>query len=279
MSRLVKRVKNPVISLITCTGSRPEALRLCEKYIKDQTYQGDLEWIIVDDSTEMLPADRTVSEGPDGCAFSMMRVRHFRGPRTWIPGLNTQRFNMELALKKVKGDYIFFIEDDDLYKPDYIETMMDLLKYADIAGEAKSKYYHLGLPGHKEMHNYRHASLCQTAIKRKLLPMVEAAVNSGELYFDIHLWNQVHENRIPYLLFAESNLVIGMKGLPGREGIGAGHKTKDYLLDPSLDKLKEWCGDDVSNYLPFIRKRNNERRELKSITDEERERLLSRKKG
>lgn len=278
MSRLVKRKELPTISLITCTGSRPEALALCEKYISDQTFQGDIEWIIVDDSSKQLPANRVIKEGPDGNAFSLLAIKYFRGPRKWEEGLNTQRFNMEEAIKHVKGSYVFFWEDDDCYKADYIETMLDLLKYADIAGEAKSKYYHLGMPGYKEMHNYRHASLCQTAIKKSVLPLVKEAIDSGELYFDIHLWRNVQEKRIPYILLAESNLVIGIKGMPGRAGIGVGHKNKDYLLDPGLVKLEEWCGEYASNYSQFLRKKENGR-VLREISSDERNRLFAGRKN
>lgn len=271
MSRTNTIPTKPFISLITCTGSRPEALKLCEQYIINQTFRGPIEWIIVDDSSEKLPANRTIKNH-----ITDLKIRYFRGPRKWEEGLNTQRFNMEEAIKHVRSDYVFFLEDDDLYKPRYIDIMLNLLWYADIAGEAKSKYYHLGIPGFKEMHNYRHASLCQTAIKRSLLPMVKAAVDSGELYFDIHLWNQVHANRIPYILLAESNLVIGIKGMPGRAGIGVGHKNKDYLLDPGLVKLKEWCGEYASNYSDFLRKKENGRI-LREITSGERESLFNRK--
>lgn len=259
----------PEVSLITCTGSRPEALALCEQYILNQTVKRDSEWIIVDDSSEMLPANKTIFQHN---GYTLVK-KFFRGPRKWEEGLNTHRFNMEEAIKHVKGKYIFFWEDDDLYKPAYIETMLELLKHADIVGEAKAKYYNLELPGFKELHNYRHASLCQTAIKRSVLPLVKEAVNSGEMYFDVHLWRNVQEKRIPYLLFAESNLVIGIKGMPGRAGIGVGHKNKDYLFDPGLAKLGEWCGEYASNYKPFLRKKENGRM-LQRINSEERDRLL-----
>jgi glycosyltransferase involved in cell wall biosynthesis len=245
--------------------NRPEALAHCDKYMLEQTFNGVVEWIIVDDSSNQLPANKTLDAG--------IYVKYFRGPRKWEEGLNTQRFNMEEAIKHVKGKYVFFIEDDDLYKKNYVETMMDLLAYADIVGEAKSKYYNLQLPGYKEMHNYRHASLCQTAMKRSVLPLLKQAIDSGEMYFDIHLWANVQKERIPYALIAESNLVIGIKGMPGREGIGVGHRNKDYLMDPKLVKLGEWCGELASNYKPFIRTKENGRM-LQRITEEERARLL-----
>lgn len=269
MSRTNTIPIRPKVSFITCTGSRPEALELCESYILNQTHKTDAEWIIVDDSSKMLPANKIVFQHN---RYTLAK-KYFRGPRAWEPGLNTQRFNMEEAIKHVKGDYIFFWEDDDLYKPDYIETMLDLLKYADIVGECKSKYFNLSLPGYKEMHNYRHASLCQTAIKRSLLPLVKTAIDSGEMYFDIHLWNQIHDSRIPYILIAESNMVIGIKGMPGRAGLGVGHNNKDYLVDPGFVKFGEWCGEYASNYEPFLRKHENGTERLKRLISSERTRI------
>lgn len=273
MSRTNTIPTNFAVTLLTPTGFRPEALALCENYINNQTYQGNIQWVIVIDEPGNLPANTTITSGTRN-----IKKEYYRGPRLWEEGLNTQRFNMEEAIKHVKGKYVLFWEDEDCYKPTYIETMLELLEHADIVGECKSKYFHLGLPGYKEMHNFRHASLCQTAIKRSVLPLVKEAVNSGEMYFDVHLWRNVQDRRIPYLLFAESNLVIGIKGMPGRTGIGVGHKNKDYLLDPGLVKLKEWCGEYASNYSNFIRKKDNGR-DLQPISKSERDRLFKKISG
>ncbi len=236
-----------LVTLITCTGNRPEAFDLCKKYVKHQTYKGELQWIVVHDE----PGDY-FSGALSGSNFEI-----HRGITTWSEGINTQRSNMEEAFKHIKGENILFIEDDDLYKPTYIETMVELLQFCDIVGECQSKYYHLGLPGYKEMRNYYHASLCQTAIRSSVLPLLKQAVYSGELYFDIHLWRTAHEKHIKSLLLADSDMVIGIKGMPGRGNIGVGGtKLKDYLLDPGLVKLREWCGAYANNYSPFIKRTN-----------------------
>ena len=239
-----------LLSVITCTGARPEAFDLCKKYMRHQTYEELIQWIIVYDTDE-----RPVTSDLPG----NVNPEVYLSSKKWREGLNTQRYNMEEALKHVRGDYIVIFEDDELYQPIYLEDMVDLLTYCDLAGVCNSKYYHVGLPGYKEMHNYNHAALSHTALTKSVLPFLQAAIDSGELFFDVHLWNRAKEKRITSLLLSNSNIVIGMKGLPGREGIGAGHKIKDYLLDPNLVKLEEWCGAYASNYLPFIR-RNNDRR-------------------
>lgn len=176
----------------------------------------------------------------------------YRGPREWKPGLNTHRFNMEEALSRIEGDYILILEDDDYYAPTYIEEMVKLLSQADIVGEVNAKYYNLKIPGFRQMGNTHHASLAQTGITKDALPYLQAAVDSGELYFDIHLWRAAFQHKIPMRIFANKNLCVGMKGLPGRAGIGAGHRMEGYRKDYGLEKLTEWLGADAEIYKPFI---------------------------
>lgn len=237
--------ESSVVTLITCTGSRPEAFKLCHSYVKAQTYKGPVQWIVVNDSIDDEGAKKAQSKYPN---FEL-----YAGPRKWEEGINTQRGNLEKALEHVKGDYILVIEDDECYHPQYVEMMVKYLRFAEIVGESNAKYYNLAIPGFQEMGNFRHASLCQTGIRASLLSMLKKAVGSGQLYFDIHLWGQVHEKRTPCVLFSNANLCISMKNMPGRPGIGIGHQIKGYHVDPKLVKLDEWCGAYASNYHPFIK--------------------------
>lgn len=248
-----------LVTAITCTGHRPEALALCEAMIHAQTYSGAIQWIVVDDS---LDSDQSRVRTPK------VTKDIFKGPTKWTEGVNTQRDNMNRALKAVRGDYVFIIEDEDLYRPDYIERGVKLLQECNVTGEVAAKYYHLGLPGYKELRNYQHAALCQTALKANVLPYLQRAVDSGELYFDIHFWRAVREQQIPAIMIANTNSVIGIKGMPGRIGIGEGHKVRDYILDPNLVKLKEWCGPKWDQYLPYIKVRNGNERKVLPIRTE-----------
>lgn len=244
-----------LVTLITCTGARTEALALCRKYINRQTYKGAVQWIIVDD---------TIDKAPLPTKTNNISEEIYPGPRKWEPGVNTQRFNTEEALKHVKGDYILFIEDDDYYRPNYVETMVYLLNRFDIVGEGNAKYFNLEVPGWKEMRNFTHASLCQTGIRKELLPTFKNSVDSGSLYFDIELWKRAHIAKRTSLVFADLNLTVGIKGMPGRGNIGIGNaeKSRDFLIDRSLSKLGEWIGNpvDTAYYHPFVRK--HEKKEL-----------------
>lgn len=231
---------NELVTLITPTGSRQESFKLLEGYIARQTYKGPLEWIVVDDCTPRTPVS--------------MGQKYLRGPRDWTPDYNTQRGNMEVAMEHIRGDYIFIIEDDDWYHPRYIETYLTALKTSSIVGSANAKYYSLHVPGWKEMHNYENASLCQTAFTRDVLPLCKQAVGSGELFFDIQLWKYTKEKQLSAAMLWENKLTVGLKGMPGRTGIGIGHtRIRDFYLDSNLTKLREWIGDDANKYLPYIK--------------------------
>lgn len=193
-----------------------------------QNYKTNIQWIVVDD-------------GPDIITCTMGQ-EYYRGPRIWMPGLNTQRFNMELALSKIKGDYVLFIEDDDWYDANYLRTMISLLKNVPAVGEARTKYFNIKCPGHKTWGNTVHSPLAATGIHKMYIPQMRAAVDSGELYFDIRFWKILEESKLPRLIMSDVGFFVGMKGLPGRTGIGAGHQTRDYLYDKSFSKLKEWIG-------------------------------------
>lgn len=213
---------SPTVALITCTGARPEAFNICEKLLYNQTAKLD-QWVLIDDTA------------------------------SWKEGVNSQRPNMLAALTQVKSDYILIIEDDDYYAPNYVETMVSLLNKAPVVGLSNSRYYHVGIPGYLTRKNYEHASLCHTGFRSEYLPLMEAAVQSGELFFDIQFWKQVKALEIPFILHANSSISVGMKGMPGRAGIGSGHRTKGYLYDAGHVKLKEWVKSDYPLYEPYIR--------------------------
>lgn len=239
-------IKPLQISLITPTGARPEAFKLCEQWIKHQDaapHYSLKEWIVVDD---YIPK-------PTHCT---MHQTYLKGPRAWTPEINTQRFNMEAALERVSGDALFIIEDDEYYAPGYLSAMTSLLlSGAQLAGLSSARYYHVGAPGYKPIDNFRHASLCQTALRKEALPLLLRAVNSGEYYFDIDLWRRAQkESQVPCALISNTSLSVGIKGMPGRKGLGAGHEMVGYQGDRDLSMLKKWLGDDYRFYQPFIKR-------------------------
>lgn len=233
----------PKVTLITCTGSRHGCFKMLEASVKAQTFK-NFEWLVVDDSTPGTPLN--------------LGQKFIKGPIEWRPDINTQRANMEVALKHARGEFIFILEDDDYYAPTYLASMLSAFTHSDVVGISNSKYYKVDMPGWKTMKNYEHASLSQTAFRASLLPLMNWAVNSGEFYFDMKFWRAVVARQIPFTLIANSDLSIGMKGMPGRAGLTPGHRSnKGYMLDSDYSVIKKWLGTaGFSQYEPFLKKRN-----------------------
>lgn len=229
-----------MITLITPGGGRHAAFALCEHYMQRQTVWGKtpIQWIVADD----YDAD------PVKCTLGQ---EHIFGSLRWKPGLNTLRYNLAAALPLIKGDYVFIIENDDFFSPDYIATYLDFLKHADLVGSCNVTYYSLqGRGKFKHMKNFEHASTTQTAFRKSYIPHFEQAVHSGEQYFDILLWNTARMKNHRHILFHGLNLCVGMKNLPGRRGVGVGHTPNDFTPDANYVKLQELVG--VEDAIPYI---------------------------
>jgi len=229
-----------VVTLITPTGARPEAFALCERWMQMQTYKRSLEWLVVDD----------YDKEPTKLNYGQKKIA---APKQWTPDINTQRFNMDALMEHIKGEYIFIIEDDEYYSPDYIDVMMGMLGKVDIVGLSNSRYYHVGISGYKNMQNFKHASLCQTAMRRSVLPLLYRAVHSGHYYFDIELWKMAVESEVKLALLSNSSISIGIKGMPGRYGLGAGHDRVGYQADKGHKVLKDWVGRDYIHYEKYLK--------------------------
>ncbi len=222
------------ITLITPGGGRAEAFSLCEKYMAAQTiWSNDIQWIVADDNID----------SPVECT---MNQEHVFGDLKWKPKYNTLRYNLAAALTVAKGDVIFIIENDDHYKPQYLETMFSFFKVTQLVGYCDVTYYSLSMRGYMEMNNFQHASTCCTAFHRSYIPHFEKALHSGEQYFDIKLWGNARRGKHKYVLFSGmGDLSVGIKGVPGRDGIGVGHlDTSPFTPDPQYVKLKQLVGDE-----------------------------------
>ena len=198
-----------------------------------QDFKGDIQWIVVDDCWPETP-----------CTLGQTIIH----PRpSWEPGRNTQMRNMLAAFPLIEGEAVMIIEDDDYYAPDYLSAMLDRLDAAPLVGEAETIYYHVGIPGYTINRNTRHSSLFQTAFKRELIPEVETICRRLPRFADIELWREIGGR-----VFQQSLSSIGMKGLPGRPGIGIGHKRqRGWIQDPEFKTLRKWIGEDAEAYRGF----------------------------
>ena len=202
------------IALITPTGARPDQFALCAKWMKAQTYKKQVLWIIVDD---YFPYTTTCINDNFREGWEIIRI--YPEPR-WVPGQNTQSRNIAAGIEEVKKhdvEAIFIIEDDDYYRPVYLERMMANFNGYSLIGERNTLYYNVACRRHVRNPNTVHASLFQTAFKPDLISIFAECMKHN--FIDYVFWNNAKIGH----LFYENDLAIGIKGMPGRGGIGAGH--------------------------------------------------------
>lgn len=226
-----------MLTLLTATGCRPEAWAISERLAAKQTYSGKVRWIVVDDGEQAQP----VTFAREGWALEVIR----RGPY-WQEGRNTQAENLLAGLAVVgKDERLVIWEDDDHYAPDWLETVDAYLDEADLVGEVQARYYNVQTKAFKQLKNTKHASLCSTAVKGDGIAALRRECSPGVQFIDLNLWKSFRGTK---RLFG-GNRVTGIKGMPGRGGIGMGHKpTFAGTQDVDGRVLRQWIGNDADAY-------------------------------
>lgn len=221
------------LTVVTATGGRSQAFALLVRWVARQTYRGSIQWLVVDDVSPATPC-------PPG-------VQVIYPAPLWEPGQNTQARNLLAALPHVRHDRIAIVEDDDWIAPTYLETLAARLEQAPLVGEQRARYYHVGTREYHVHSNLKHSSLGQAGFRRELLPLFSDVLKSGTKFLDIELFRR-HRGAI----FPPSGLHCGMKGMPGRPGIGTGHQpSRGWDNDRDLVTLGLWLGEDAEQYRGF----------------------------
>jgi len=225
---------------LTPTGMRPEGLALLGEYLSAQTYSGPLAWIIVDDCD---PGTRVPRMRAD------ITVELVRPGWRWEPGMNTQAACMAAGLA-LPGfdDAVIIMEDDDVYLPDHASNVLGSLKDVDLVGERDSCYYNVATGRWRTLPGRYHASMCSVACKGKATEHLLRLCEAGGKMLDARLWQAFDGTK----RLLDSRNVIGIKGLPGRPGIGVGHRVNFGKPDRD-DRLHVWAGDYANNYDIFRR--------------------------
>jgi hypothetical protein len=226
------------VYILTPTGLRPEGLSLLAEYIAAQTFLNGVVWVVVDDGT---PASYIPSM-PDA-----VRVAPVRPERCWRTGMNTQASSMLAGLELVPADATLFImEDDDVYMPRYIETMLREIEGYELIGEQDARYYNVVSRRWRVLPGKFHASLASTVCRGYALEFLWEVCNTRTTMLDVHLWR--HFPGASRLL--DTSHVVGIKGLPGRPGIGVGHRARFGTPD-TTGVLESWIGSYANNYEVF----------------------------
>jgi hypothetical protein len=217
------------VSVITPTCDRPVAFALCERWMSRQTVQPD-EWIVADGGLT-----------PVACTRGQWHLHE----RDAAQGVANFLANVRRGVEAATGDVIALVEDDDHYHPQHLEIILGQLTPGVLAaGDDAQRYYNLPHRMWKRYPN-RGASLCQTAFRRDALPAfltaIERARHEATYCLDGLFWASLPAQRIS---LKRTETVLGIKGLPGREGLGIGHRPRAYqwTRDPQLRQLTEWIG-------------------------------------
>ena len=230
-----------MIVLITPTGGREKQIQLCAKWMKEQTYTGSVLWVIVDDCSPRT-TDFISSEFKEDWTI----VKVYPKP-VWEQGQNTQSRNLQAGLnaipKNVDISSIFIIEDDDYYKAKYLEIMTIMLESYDLCGETNTFYFNPKYNAGRRNHNNKHSSLFQTAFTPNLISEFERILINNIKFIDIELFKL----KVKINLFTGLDLAVGIKGLPGREGIGNGHKLTTYHTQNNI-RIEQLIGEDAKYY-------------------------------
>lgn len=232
------------VTLITPTSDRPVAFALCEKWMSRQTYDDERQWIVVDDGE--IPVQCNLGQEHILREPTSDRVGSFLG-------------NLSAALERVKYDHVCFIEDDDWYHASYLKWATGWLDKGMLAvGESNAKYYNVRHRWYCQRSSRNHASLCQTSIHSQLIPWIQGYLETTESAFiDLPLWRFVKKDG-PYYLAPVSRYCIGIKGIPGKSGLGTEHrivKRVGYIHDDGWKTLLSWIGSEVKDYRGFYRKK------------------------
>lgn len=222
-----------MITLLTATGERQEAFDLCQRWMMNQRFNGSVRWIIVDDGFN----EQKITFKRENWSIEVIRPTPF-----WQLGQNTQHRNLLCGLEAVKShERLFIIEDDDYYAPSYLNHLYGILEGHDLVGEGLARYFNVQTGKGQFMENRTHASLCSTAMKGKAIAHFKQSILTRTKFIDMHLWSRFKGSK--RLVF--SNNVVGMKGLPGRGGIGCGHRDG---FGKEENVLRDWIGEDSKYY-------------------------------
>lgn len=224
------------LTLITPTGGRPEAFGLLERWIGRQTWKDPIQWIVVDDVLPNTP-------------LHLGQEPVYPSPK-WHPGLNTQKRNIHAALPLVRGELILFVEDDDWYHSTYLAMMVERLRAkALVVGEKYTRYYQLKSRLYEHCGNDSSASLFQMGMHRTHIPNLENALRRPG-HIDVQFCRQI---RGELLMMEPSSTSVGIKGMPGRPGIGSGHAyRKGFKHDPDGTVFRKWLGNDSEHYKEYL---------------------------
>ena len=145
----------PLVSVIIPTYNRAEYLKLALKSVLEQTYK-NIEVIVADDGS----MDNTAEVVAD---FNDPQIKYFYKKNTGLPAATRN-----LGLREASGEYIAFLDSDDMWLPEKLEIQVEYLR--------EHPEYHLA---------YSNAWIIDGTGVRKGLIMDLELFKEGEIFKDL----------------------------------------------------------------------------------------------
>jgi hypothetical protein len=223
--------------VLTPTGGRDVSLHRLDMFMKAQTFQ-DFTWVVLDDCAER-------SRKPNRCDIHICPE--------WIwQGQNTQAQSMIRLLQEVpEGETVVICEDDDFYSVDHLEMMNYYLIDNDCVGQRDFVYFNTQNNTFREFNHENHSTMCATGFKSHLIEHMIDICTRYKANLDVYFWRMGDFKK--YLMAEQT--CVGIKGQPGRAGIGIGHHM---IGKPG--KLSDFIGENERFYNCGERSKPNEKR-------------------
>lgn len=231
------------LQILTPTGSRPGAFKLCLEWMSKQNYTGDVLWVIVDDGEE---------QSVDLYDFHMpnWQIKILRPEPFWTPGaFNTHGRNLLAGLEELSFDYpVVFIEDDDYYAPPWLSICSECSGHYELMGETGRLLYNVRNRTWQERTqlyrpNEPGAVLGSTVARGNALRHLQRIIHGNSKdpnpKLDYRLWASYRgESRV----IPQMGMTVGIKGMPGRPNVMGTADKRLAHLDMDGDQLKHWIG-------------------------------------
>lgn len=142
------------------------------------------------------------------------------------------------TVKERSIDFVFIVENDDFYSPEYLSKMGNPEGY-DFIGCEHSYYYNLRNLTWKRFDHQHRASLYNTGFRISAMDGFpwERLMRTNEVFLDIEIWKWARRRNRRKIKFVESTGSIGIKHGIGLCG-GKGHRMEMLNKDPEMQWLK-----------------------------------------
>ena len=231
------------LTVVTCTGGRPELFALCRKWVLRQTWQPD-RWLVTYDT----------GDAPHAPEADVVAI-----PKSYPPpseGHSWANRALLFALSQVEpGHDVVVMEDDDWYGRRYIEDVLGAARASDFGVAQQRCYRMFHLPS-------RRYAECRTDGEHPG-PVEGLLVFTARRHADVQTWVAQLNRPVLGSVAVDTDQIAQIKGvgfgLPGRTGATRKHitghrKLRGMLADSDFSLFRSTLGaDDAASYLELLR--------------------------